>query len=87
VRSTFQRHLYQRSARPSWVRGLLRFQRCGATNSILRAAREDILRNRSNVAERLGILGRLIHGLKLGAWLKDLKARVVEVGEYVEAPD
>jgi hypothetical protein len=49
--------------------------------------REDILRNRSNVAERLGFLGRLIHGLKLGAWLKDLKARVGEIADYVEAPD
>jgi len=39
------------------------------------------------VAERLGFLGRLIHGLKLGAWLKDLKARVGEIADYVEAPD
>jgi hypothetical protein len=52
-----------------------------------KVTREDILRNRSNVAERLGFLGRLIHGLKLGAWLKDLKACVGEVGDYVEAPD
>jgi len=41
--------------------------------------REDILRNRSNVAERLGFLGRLIHGFKPGVWLKDLKARVGEM--------
>src|SRR6266853_1098983 len=52
-----------------------------------KVTREDILRNRSNVAERLGFLGRLIHGLQLGAWLKDLKARVGEGGDYVEAPD
>jgi len=52
-----------------------------------KVTREDILRNRSNVAERLGFLGRLIHGLKLGAWLKDLKARVGEIADYVEAPD
>ena len=52
-----------------------------------KVGREDILWNRSNVAERLGFLGRLIHGLKLGAWLKDLKARVGEIADYVEAPD
>jgi hypothetical protein len=52
-----------------------------------KVTREDILRNRSNVAERLGFLGRLIHGLTLGAWLKDLKARVGEIADYVEAPD
>ncbi len=52
-----------------------------------KVTREDILRNRSNVAERLGFLGRLIHGLKPQAWLKDLKARVGEIADYVEAPD
>jgi len=52
-----------------------------------KVTREDILRNRNNVAERLGFLGRLIHGLKLGAWLKDLKARVGEIADYVEDPD
>ena len=49
-----------------------------------KVAREDILRNCGNVAERLGFLGRLIHGLKPGAWLKDLKARVGEPLDYAE---
>ena len=52
-----------------------------------KVTREDILRNRSNAAERLGFLGRLIHGLKPQAWLKDLKARVGEIADYSEAPD
>jgi hypothetical protein len=52
-----------------------------------KVAREDNLRNRSNVAERLGFLGRLIHGLNVGVWLKDLKARIGEIADYVEAPD
>jgi hypothetical protein len=52
-----------------------------------KVTREDILRNRSNVAERLGFLGRLIHGLKPRAWLTDLKARVGEIADYVEASD
>jgi hypothetical protein len=50
-----------------------------------KVAREDILRNRSNVAERLGFLGRLIHGLKPGAWLKELKARVGEPLDHTVA--
>ncbi len=52
-----------------------------------KVAREDILRNRSNVAERLGFLARLIHGLKPRAWLKELKARLGETADYVEASD
>ena len=52
-----------------------------------KVAREDILRNRSNVAERLGFLGRLIHGLKPRAWLKELKARLGETADYAEASD
>jgi hypothetical protein len=50
-----------------------------------KAGREDILRNRGNVAEKLGFLGRLIHGLKPGAWLKELKARVDEPLDYAGA--
>ena len=50
-----------------------------------KVAREDILRNRGNVAEKLGFLGRLIHGLKPNPWLKDLKARVGEPLDYTRA--
>jgi hypothetical protein len=39
-------------------------------------SREDILQNRGNVGEKLGFLGRLIHGVKPEVWLKDLQARV-----------
>ena len=46
--------------------------------------REDILQNRSNVAEKLGFLGRIIHGLKPQAWLKELKVRLGEVIDYAE---
>jgi len=49
--------------------------------------REDILQNRSNVAEKLGFLGRIIHGLKPQAWLKELKARLGEVVEYAESSE
>jgi len=49
--------------------------------------REDILQNRSNVAEKLGFLGRIIHGLKPPAWLKELKVRLGEVVDYAEAAE
>jgi hypothetical protein len=35
-----------------------------------RITKEDILDNRSNVAERLGYLGRVVHGGDPRAWLK-----------------
>lgn len=47
--------------------------------------KEDIRQNRDNVAERLGFLGRLIHGVNPRAWLKELKARLGEVVDYAEA--
>ncbi|MGH9685521.1 MAG: hypothetical protein ACRD5K_00320 [Candidatus Acidiferrales bacterium] len=46
--------------------------------------REDILQNRGNVAEKLGFLGRIIHGLKPQAWLKELKVRLGEVVDYAD---
>jgi hypothetical protein len=52
-----------------------------------KANRKDILRNRSNVAERLGFLGRLIHGLKPQAWLNELKARLGETADYAKISD
>jgi hypothetical protein len=49
--------------------------------------KDDIRHNRGNVAERLGFLGRLIHGLNPRAWLKELKTRLGEAVDYVEASD
>jgi hypothetical protein len=43
-----------------------------------KAGREDILRNRANVAESLGFVGRLIHGHRSDTWLKELKERLDE---------
>jgi len=51
---------------------------CGVT-------REEILHNRGNVAEKLGFLGRLIHGLNPLAWCKELKVCVGETVDYAEA--
>lgn len=50
-------------------------------------SREDILRNRNNTAERLGFLGRIVHGLKPQAWLKELKVRLGEAVDYAEVSE
>jgi len=47
--------------------------------------REDILQNRSNSAEKLGFLGRLIHGASQRGWLKELRIRLGETVDYAEA--
>ncbi len=47
--------------------------------------KEDIRQNRDNVAERLGFLGRLIHGVNPRAWLQELKARLGEATDFAEA--
>jgi len=47
--------------------------------------KDDIRHNRGNVAERLGFLGRLIHGSNPRAWLKELKLRLGESLDYAEA--
>ncbi len=49
--------------------------------------KDDIRHNRSNVGERLGFLGRLIHGRNPRAWMKELKTRLSEPVDYAEALD
>lgn len=38
--------------------------------------RQEILANRHNVAQRLGFLGRVVHGANKSAWLNDLCSRI-----------
>jgi hypothetical protein len=52
-----------------------------------RITKDDIRHNRANVAEKLGFMGRIIHGLNPRGWLKELKARLGETVDYVEASD
>lgn len=47
--------------------------------------RENILQNRHNIAEKLGFLGRLIHGHNAGAWVNELRTRLSESVGYAEA--
>ncbi|MDE3181260.1 MAG: hypothetical protein KGM47_16575 [Acidobacteriota bacterium] len=50
-----------------------------------RVTKEDVRRNRDNIAARLGFLGRIVHGTNHRAWLKDLRARLGEAGDYAQA--
>ena len=43
-----------------------------------KTVKEDIRRNRDNVGERLGFLGRVIHGMNQRAWLKEMRQRLGE---------
>jgi len=43
-----------------------------------KTTKDDIRRNRNNAAERLGFLGRVIHGTNPRAWLKEVRQRVGE---------
>jgi hypothetical protein len=48
--------------------------------------KDDIRRNSNNAAERLGFLGRVIHGANPRAWLKELTQRVGERIEFATGP-
>jgi hypothetical protein len=47
--------------------------------------KDDIRRNRNNSAERLGFLGRVIHGSNPRAWLKEVRLRVGEGIDFAAA--
>ena len=49
-----------------------------------RITKEDILTNRSNVAEHLGYLGRVVHGANPRGWLKKIKALVGETPDFAQ---
>jgi len=50
-----------------------------------RVTKDDIRHNRGNVGERLGFLGRLIHGHNPRAWMKELRTRLGEPVDYATA--
>jgi hypothetical protein len=52
-----------------------------------RVTKDAIRHNSENIAERLGFLGRLVHGVNPRVWLKELKLRLGETVEYAEAND
>ncbi len=50
-----------------------------------RTSKDDIRRNRDNIAERLGFLCRVIHGTNSRAWLKQVCCRIGEKIVYAAA--
>jgi len=47
--------------------------------------RDDIRRDRNNAAERLGFLGRVIHGTNPRAWLKEVSQRIGKKIDFAAA--
>ena len=47
--------------------------------------KEDIRANRNNVAERLGFLCRIVHGVDARRWVKELRAKLGEPTKALEA--
>src|SRR5271157_2878629 len=47
--------------------------------------KDDIRRNRNNAAERLGFLGRVIHGTSPRAWLREVRQRAGEGIDFATA--
>ncbi|MGA2859235.1 MAG: hypothetical protein ABSE40_20405 [Candidatus Sulfotelmatobacter sp.] len=50
-----------------------------------RITKEDIRRNRGNNAEKLGFMGRVIHGSSPKAWLKEIRERLGDKVDYASA--
>jgi hypothetical protein len=46
--------------------------------------KEAIRQNRANVAEKLGFLGRVVHGFNPRVWLRGLKARLGEAADCAQ---
>jgi hypothetical protein len=51
-------------------------------HSCSRTPKEDIRRNRANAAERLGFIGRVIHGRNPRTWARELRAKIGEPVDY-----
>ena len=52
----------------------------------IRVTKEDIRKNRNNMAEKLGFLGRVVHGVNGRLWLRELNSRTGEPVDYSEVP-
>jgi hypothetical protein len=50
-----------------------------------RVSKDDIRRNRANIGEKLGFLGRIVHGSNPRSWAKELRERIGEVPDFAEA--
>jgi hypothetical protein len=51
-----------------------------------RVAKEDVRHNRGNIADRLGFIGRVMHGRNTRAWVRDLLAKIGEPTDATGMP-
>ena len=49
--------------------------------------KEAIRTNRDNIAERLGFLGRIVHGVNPRFWMKELRSKLGEPLDYAAAAE
>lgn len=49
-----------------------------------KATREDLRRNRNNIASELGFIGRVVRGPKKKRWLNDVLRLAGEKADYME---
>jgi hypothetical protein len=65
------------------------FTKPGSMDAFLAAytkvSKDDIRRNRANIGEKLGFLGRIIHGSNSRVWAKELRARIGEASDFAAA--
>ena len=52
-----------------------------------RISKDDIRNNRESVAEKLGFLGRMIHGSNPRAWLQEVRRRIGETSDFAAATE
>ena len=52
-----------------------------------RISKDDIRNNRDNAGEKLGFLGRVIHGSNPRAWLQEVKRRIGERSDFAPAAE
>jgi len=51
-------------------------------NKYAATSRDDIRKNRGNVAQQLGFIARVMHGSNPRRWTRDLGARIGETTDY-----
>lgn len=58
----------------------------GFLDSYTKLTKDDIRRNHENASERLGFLGRVVHGSNPRAWLKELTRRIGKNVDLTQVP-
>ena len=47
-----------------------------------KVSKDDIRHNRQNIGEKLGFLGRVIHGSNPRSWARELRERIGEIRDF-----